>query len=108
VVLFKPLRLAEIEQIVDIMLGEVKARLKERAIEIQISEPARKHIAEAGYDPVYGARPLKRYLQRELETRIGRLLIGDEVGDNSLISVDYDGKDLSLSWRALGAAEEAA
>ncbi len=95
IVLFKPLTVKEITKIVDLLLNEVRSRLKDRNIKIEITDKAKKFIANSGYDPVYGARPLKRYIQRELETRIGRSLIADEVSDGSLISIDI--KDGALS-----------
>ncbi|MBX7144786.1 MAG: ATP-dependent chaperone ClpB [Oligoflexia bacterium] len=88
VILFKPLSIDEISSIVDIMLQEVRARLADRHISLDVTEAAKEFIAENGFDPVYGARPLKRYLQRELETRIGRALIADEVQEGGKIQVD--------------------
>lgn len=88
IVLFKPLQLSEISRIVDLLLAEVRGRLKDRDIGLEVTTEAREFIAKAGYDPVYGARPLKRYLQRELETKIGRKLIAGEVQDHSVILVD--------------------
>ncbi|MCP4006351.1 MAG: AAA domain-containing protein, partial [bacterium] len=75
IVLFKPLLLSEIQQIVGLLTRDLSHRLAERGIKLELSEPAREYIAREGYDPVYGARPLKRYLQHHLETRIGRALI---------------------------------
>ncbi|MCC6727837.1 MAG: ATP-dependent chaperone ClpB [Chthonomonadales bacterium] len=89
IVLFKPLTLPEIERIVDLQLDLLRARLRDRNIDLEITEPARRHLAEAGYDPVYGARPLKRHIQRALETRIGRALLAGNVPDGSTIQVDY-------------------
>lgn len=96
IVLFKPLSLTEITRIVDLLLEEVKKRLKDRNIRFEITEKAKEFIAKAGYDPVYGARPLKRYLQRELETKIGRKLIADEVGDGSVVNIDIKGDELVI------------
>jgi ATP-dependent Clp protease ATP-binding subunit ClpB len=90
-VLFKPLTLQEIKEVVALMVGELRARLAVRHIELEISAAAREHIARQGFDPVYGARPLRRYLQRELETRIGRALIGGEIEDGAQIFVDIEG-----------------
>jgi len=87
VVLFKPLRLEEIERIVDLLLNSVRARLKDRNIKLTITEAARKFIAQAGYDPVYGARPLKRYIQRQLETKIGRAIIAGGIKDGATIQI---------------------
>jgi ATP-dependent Clp protease ATP-binding subunit ClpB len=72
IVLFKPLTEAEIERIVDLMLGDVRARLADRQMHLEVSEDARHFIAQQGFDPVYGARPLRRFIAREVETRIGR------------------------------------
>jgi ATP-dependent Clp protease ATP-binding subunit ClpB len=90
-VLFKPLTLQEIKEVVALMVGELRARLAVRHIELEISAAAREHIARQGFDPVYGARPLRRYLQRELETRIGRALIGGEIEDGAQVFVDIEG-----------------
>jgi len=93
-VLFKPLLLSEIVHIVDLLLEEVRERLKVRNIGLEITESAKAFIAKSGYDPVYGARPLKRYLQRELETKIGRKLIAEEVSENDVIKVDTADNEL--------------
>jgi ATP-dependent Clp protease ATP-binding subunit ClpB len=86
-VLFKPLTIVELAEIVTLQLSDVVSRLNERNIRLEVSEEARRLIAEAAYDPLYGARPLKRYLQRELETKIGRKLISGEVRDGQTIYV---------------------
>lgn len=96
IVLFKPLALGEITQIVELLLEEVTARLRDRGITIEVSDAAKKFIAEAGYDPVYGARPLKRYIQRELETKVGRALIADELTAGDTIRVDVDEHGLAI------------
>ena len=83
IVLFKPLRLEEIEQIVDLMAADLGRRLADRDLTLHLSDEARALIAREGFDPVYGARPLKRYLQREVETRLGRALIAGDVMDGS-------------------------
>jgi ATP-dependent Clp protease ATP-binding subunit ClpB len=96
IVLFKPLSLSEITSIVDLLLADVTKRLSERGVTIEVSPAAKEHIAQAGYDPVYGARPLKRYIQRELETRVGRALIADELQAGGKIVVDAKGGELSV------------
>src|SRR3954471_8567789 len=88
IVLFKPLRLEEIEKIVDLQTEDLRRRLTDRGIRLELTEAAREHVARQGYDPVYGARPLKRYLQHELESRIARALVAGEVTDGSLVRVD--------------------
>ncbi len=93
-VLFKPLTLKEIERIVDLQVSDIRRRLAERSVSLELTEAARKHVARAGYDPVYGARPLKRYFQHEVETRVGRAIIAGQVVDGSKLRVDVgpDGK----------------
>jgi ATP-dependent Clp protease ATP-binding subunit ClpB len=97
-VLFKPLTLAEIERVVELMLDDLRRRLADRQLTVTVTEAARRHIATAGFDPVFGARPLRRYLQRELETRIGRALLSGEVGDGSTIVVDEVDGELTVGW----------
>ena len=96
IVLFKPLILSEIEEIVAIIVGQLRARLAERRIDLEVSAAARSHIARQGFDPVYGARPLRRYIQRSLETHIGRALIAGGVADGGTISVDLVHGELSV------------
>ena len=87
VVLFKPLTVADMAQIVMLQLGDVVKRLQDRNIRLEVSEEARRLIAESAYDPLFGARPLKRYIQRELETKIGRKLIAGDICDGQTIYV---------------------
>ena len=101
IVLFKPLTLGEVEQIVGLLTKDLSRRLEDRNINVEITDPARKFIARSGYDPVYGARPLRRYLQRELETRIGRSLIAGDVLDGATIRVDLKNNELSVSHQTV-------
>ncbi len=94
VVLFKPLTVEEIERIVDLQTEDLARRLADRRIRFEITEAARAFIARAGYDPVYGARPLKRYLQRHLETRLARALVAGEILDGAVVTVDAADGDL--------------
>ena len=77
--LFRPLTLPELERIVDLQTEDLRKRLADRHIALELTEPARLLVARQGFDPVYGARPLKRYLQHELESKIARALIAGEV-----------------------------
>ena len=95
VILFKPLTLGEIEQVVDLLLASLRKRLADRNLTIDLTDAARTFIAREGFDPVYGARPLKRYLQHELETRLGRALIAGDIVDGSALRIDI--KDGSLA-----------
>ena len=87
IVLFKPLTLREIEQIVDLQIGLLRKRLAERHIELELSDSAKELLARRGYDPVYGARPLKRVIQREMETKLSRALLKGEITDHSRVEV---------------------
>jgi ATP-dependent Clp protease ATP-binding subunit ClpB len=87
IVLFKPLTLREIERIVDLQLGLLRQRLAERKIEITLNDDAKQLLATRGYDPIYGARPLKRVIQRELETKLSRALLKGEITDHSKVEV---------------------
>jgi ATP-dependent Clp protease ATP-binding subunit ClpB len=96
IVLFKPLTREEIKAIIDLLVAELGRRLSDRQIDLQISDEARDFIAREAYDPVYGARPLKRYLQHQLETRIGRALIGGEIGRGALVTVEVADQQLQV------------
>jgi ATP-dependent Clp protease ATP-binding subunit ClpB len=84
---------------VDLMLGDLRKRLAERELKLEVTEPARRHIASSVFDPVYGARPLRRFLQRELETRIGRALLSGDISSGSTIVVDFEAGDLTVTWK---------
>ncbi|EHR48429.1 ATP-dependent chaperone ClpB [Saccharomonospora marina XMU15] len=98
IVLFKPLTEAEIERIVELMTDELRARLAERRMTLRLSEPARHFIAQQGFDPVYGARPLRRFIAREVETRIGRALLGGDVHDGATIHIGLADGGLTVSF----------
>jgi ATP-dependent Clp protease ATP-binding subunit ClpB len=93
-VLFKPLTLDEIESIVDLLIDDLRQRLADRRITIELDDDARRFIAERGYDPVYGARPLRRLLQREVETKVGRALIAGDAPDGSVLTLAAGDDDL--------------
>ena len=101
IVVFRSLTRGQLKQIVEIQLSRLRARLVERKIEITLSEAAIDHFARSGYDPVYGARPLKRLLQKELETALGRKLIAGEIHDSSRVVVDFDGEQLTFTSELL-------
>ncbi len=88
IVLFKPLTIDEIKRIVDLLTAELRKRLADRDMQLVLTDAAREFIARKGFDPVYGARPLRRFLQHELETRIGRALIAGDVAEGATIRVD--------------------
>jgi len=96
IVVFHPLSKVQLREIVDIQLERLRKRLAERKIELELTEKARDYFAEKGYDPVYGARPLRRMIQRELETALGRKLILGEVRDGSRVVVDAGPQGLEI------------
>jgi ATP-dependent Clp protease ATP-binding subunit ClpB len=104
IVVFHPLTRAELEQIVDIQVARLKRRLEERKIELKLTDRARQYFAEHGYDPSYGARPLRRLIQRELETALGRKILAGEVRDGSLVEVDAGARGLEFKSRPLAKA----
>ncbi|MEU4592983.1 ATP-dependent chaperone ClpB [Micromonospora aurantiaca (nom. illeg.)] len=109
IVLFKPLTLPEIERVVDLLVADLRTRLADRQLTLELTEAARRHVAAEGFDPVYGARPLRRYLQREVETRIGRALLGGDVTDGSTVVVDYtDDAGLTVTWKPPTSLSDAA
>ena len=97
IVLFKPLQAAEVRRIVDLLLVSLRERLADRRITIEVTDAAKTFLGSQGYDPVYGARPLKRFLQRELETRIGRKLIAGDIVDGSVVTVDLLDGQLAIT-----------
>jgi ATP-dependent Clp protease ATP-binding subunit ClpB len=110
IVLFKPLALEEIERIVDLQIDELRRRLAERRMTLELTDEARALIAREGYDPVYGARPLRRFIQHEVETRIARALLSGEVREGSTIELVVTDGELDVRWHAVresGAPEPA-
>ena len=97
IILFKPLTISEIEQIVELLVVDLRRRLVDRHIELEITPAALHFIAEKAFDPVFGARPLKRYLQHTLETRVGRALISGDILPGQVITIDQMGDELTIS-----------
>ncbi|AGK98236.1 ATP-dependent chaperone ClpB [Clostridium pasteurianum] len=91
IIMFKPLSTNEITKIIDIFIEDIRKRLNEKNIKLVITEEAEKLMAREGYDPIYGARPLKRYIENTLETEIARKIIGGEIYEGTAVKVD--GKD---------------
>jgi ATP-dependent Clp protease ATP-binding subunit ClpB len=99
-VLFKPLTPADIKKIVDLQLALLRARLADRHITLDLTDAAKEHLARKGYDPVYGARPLKRFLHRALETPLSRKLVAGEITDHSLVTVEFKKGELVFEAKA--------
>ena len=96
-VLFKRLGRAEIDKIVSIQVARLGALLKTRKLSLTISDAAQSWLADRGYDPIYGARPLKRVIQRELQDPLARLLLEGRIGDGETVSIDVEGSSLSIN-----------
>lgn len=94
IVFYKPLTKGEIFSIIDLMIDDLRKRLKENQIDVEFTDSAKNYIVEQGYDPNYGARPLRRFLQRKAETLIARKIIADDVVPNTILILDYDGEKL--------------
>jgi ATP-dependent Clp protease ATP-binding subunit ClpB len=98
IIVFHALSEAQLMKIVDIQLGRLRNRLEERRIKLELTDAAREHLVRVGYDPAYGARPLKRTLQREVETVIARMLLEGKLKDGMTVHVDYEeGKGLTFA-----------
>ena len=95
IIMFKPLSKDDIHSIIDILMKNLNKRLVDRGISIELDSAARDYIIEQGYDPVYGARPLKRFLQKHVETLAGRLILSDAVLPGDVILIHYDGEKLT-------------
>ncbi|HEY5561933.1 MAG TPA: ATP-dependent chaperone ClpB [Clostridiaceae bacterium] len=96
IILFKPLETKEIKGIVDIFLEDIKNRLKDKNISMKVTDTAKQLMAEEGYDPIYGARPLKRYIENVLETSIAKKIIKGDIYDGDLIGVDTKGDQITI------------
>jgi len=96
IIIFRSLQKSELRQIVKLQIGRLEQRLSDRKMSLQISELALDFIAEVGYDPVYGARPLKRIIQRELETQIAKRILRGEFNNGDTINVDIENERLAF------------
>ncbi len=99
IVLFKPLTLPEVEQIVDLMTDGLRHRLADRSMTLELTEDAKRLIADRGFDPVYGARPLRRFIARDVETRIGRAMLAGDARDGAEIRVEAANGDIAVSYK---------
>ena len=99
IIMFKPLTKDNINHIINIMIDNLNKRIANRELSIELTDKASVYITEHGYDPVYGARPLKRFLQKHVETLAGRMILGDEVRAGDVILIDSDGNGLTASIR---------
>jgi ATP-dependent Clp protease ATP-binding subunit ClpB len=105
IVVFHSLSEQDLKKILDVQLNRLRARLEERHIEIELTPEAATHLAREGYDPVYGARPLKRAIQKELETPIGRRLLSGEIRDGDKVVVGWRDGEFTFSTKRTEQAE---
>ncbi|MEH7254362.1 ATP-dependent chaperone ClpB [Neobacillus niacini] len=96
-ILFKPLSIVDIKGIVVKMLKELQDRLKDQDIEVTITDRAKEYIAVNGFDPIYGARPLKRYIQRNIETKLARAIIAGTVHNHSVVKITSENEEITIS-----------
>ena len=96
-ILFKPLSLEDIKNIVAKMMRDLQNRLKHQQIDILIKEDAKKFIAVNGFDPIYGARPLKRFIQRNIETKLAREIIAGKIHDQSKVEIEITNGEITLA-----------
>jgi ATPases with chaperone activity, ATP-binding subunit len=96
IVVFHELTKEDLKKIVDIQMGYLKERLEDRKIKLELTERTKEYLADKGYDPVYGARPLKRVIQNEFETKIAGMIISGEIKDGFTVSVDYKNEEIVI------------
>ena len=97
IVFYKPLTRDNIASIIDIQIDDLQKRLADKELKVVLTPDAKKYVIDNGYDPVYGARPLKRFLQRKVETLIARKIVAGDIHDGSILTVDEDGGQLTVT-----------
>ena len=96
IILYKPLKKDEITKILDLLILDLNKRLEDRQITIELTPKAKEYLIDNGYDPVYGARPLKRFVQKKLETLVAIKILEQSIVPKSNVKVDFDGKELVI------------
>ena len=97
IIMFKPLTKDNIRHIIDIMVDRLNKRIANRELSIELTDAAAAYITDHGYDPVYGARPLNRFLQKHVETLVGRMILSDDVRAGDVIVIDCESEDSGLA-----------
>ncbi len=101
IIMFKPLTKDNIENIINLLMEELNGRLRDREVKVELSDAARTYIVEHGYDPIYGARPLKRFLQKHVETLSAKLILSDKVKGGDTIRIDVRDGELMAEVHAI-------
>jgi ATP-dependent Clp protease ATP-binding subunit ClpC len=96
VVIFKPLKKEHVKQIVDLMIKRLEERLKDKELKLQISDSAKEYLANKGYDPAFGARPLRRVIEKEVETPLAMKLISGEIQEGDTVMIDVEDGKISI------------
>ena len=97
IVFYKPLTRDNISGIIELILADLAHRLADKQLKIRVTDAAKQFIIDSGYDPVYGARPLKRFVQQRVETLVARKMISEDLAPGTELVIDYDGRDLTVS-----------
>ena len=96
IVFYKPLKKTEVRKILDLLIADLEKRLEDKHLTLELTENAKEYLIDNGYDSTYGARPLKRFVQKKLETLIARKILSQKIKPNTKIIVDYNGKELII------------
>ena len=94
-IMFRPLTKDNVYSIISLLVNDINKRLADKELRIELTEAAKQLVVEGGYDPTYGARPLKRFIQKNVETLVARMILAGEVSTQSAIIIDYDGQKLT-------------
>lgn len=97
IILYKPLKKEQIEKILDLLIEDLSKRLEDKQIKISLTDSAKGYLIDNGYDSAYGARPLKRFVQKKLETLIARKILEQVIVPNSNVEIDFDGNELVIN-----------
>ena len=93
---YKPLTKENINGIVDLLIADLNKRLKDKQLTVEITDAAKEYIIDSAYDPIYGARPLKRFIQSKIETLLAREIIGGDIEPDTTLEIDYDNSTLVI------------
>ena len=96
IIMFKPLDKNSISGIINLLVADLNKRIADKELRLEVTDAARNYIIDSGYDPIYGARPLKRFLQKNVETLVARAILSNVLHQGDTIILDYSGKELYI------------